>query len=333
MPELVERLQVGKREDLADVIAVVDAKTCPFISMVPKGTELTNALMEWQMDNYPDPAFDGVVDNQDVTVFENLSEGRVGASNYIQIFERKPKVSRLAQNVSDVAGIGKKKEMAKQVAKGLVMIKRDMESAFCSDHDAQADDGAVGYRTRGAGSWITNTAQTVLPVNVNYRTPTGSLNNTAMASLTETLVNDLLESIYDQTGVNKTMILLCGTKLKRRFTEFSIYQPSVSATVGTLRTYNQEGNRKIVASIDFLEGDFGSLELHPSKFLAKDASTAAQARRGYVLDMDMFELRYNTMPNFRPLEDQGGGPRGLIEAIAGLVCKSPLGLGKFYATT
>ena len=38
MAGLVERNQVGKREDLADIISIVDAKKTPFTSMVKKGS-------------------------------------------------------------------------------------------------------------------------------------------------------------------------------------------------------------------------------------------------------------------------------------------------------
>lgn len=334
MPELVERNQVGKREDLSDVISVVDARTTPLTTMAPKGKELVNSLFDWQADKFPEPTFAGVVDNQDVTSFENAAADRAKLSGRIQIFERKPKVSRLAENVSDVAGVGRRKEMARAVAKMTTMVKRDMESAFCSDQDSQEDNGVVGYRTRGLGVWIQNAAQTDLPVNANYRTPAGSINSTALASLTETLVQDVLESVYGETGTIKNMILLCGRKLKRKFTEFTQFQPGVSATVGTLRTYNQDLNgKKIVATVDFFEGDFGSLELHPSEFLAKDQAAAAQQRRGYVLDMELLEIRYNERPNFRSLEDQGGGPRGIVQSIAALSVTNPLGLGKFNATS
>lgn len=332
MSELIERNQVGKREDLADVIHVADARTTPLISMIPKGKEITNPLMQWQADDYPDPSFGGVVDEQDVETFENLSPNRAILSGRVQIFERKPKVSRLA-NTTDVAGIGKKKEFAKQVSKALVLIKRDMESAFCSDQDSRAGTGAVGYRTRGIGSWIASSAQTDLPVDSNYLTPAASIDSTAIASQDEEGVNDVLESIYSETGVAKRMVLLAARKLKRRITQFSIWQPDVSATVSALRTYQQSDNKQIVATIDFLEGDFGSLEIHLSNFLAQDQAAASQIRRGYVLDMDLLELRYNVMPNFRELENKGGGPRGIVEAIAGLVCGSPLALGKFNPTS
>ena len=43
---------------------------------------------------------------------------------------------------------------------------------------------------------------------------------------------------------------------------------------------------------------------------------------------DDIELAYCRRPQFRKLEDQGGGPRGLTDAIVGWKVSTPLGMGK-----
>jgi len=47
----------------------------------------------------------------------------------------------------------------------------------------------------------------------------------------------------------------------------------------------------------------------------------------------LLELRYTNMPEVTELPDAGGGPARLIKAVAGLVAKNPLGLGKFAAAS
>ena len=49
--------------------------------------------------------------------------------------------------------------------------------------------------------------------------------------------------------------------------------------------------------------------------------------------MDLIQILYHTPPQRRELPDLGGGPRELVLAIASLVVKNPLGLGKFAATS
>jgi len=45
MAELFERDQVGKRESLSDVIAMVDSKDTPVASMIPKGKKPGKVLL------------------------------------------------------------------------------------------------------------------------------------------------------------------------------------------------------------------------------------------------------------------------------------------------
>jgi hypothetical protein len=330
--------QTGIRQDLSDLIAVVDAKTCPVISMAKKGAEPINPLTQWQADAFNAatvPA--GVLSNTDVSSsdFVDNAANRVLLSARIQKFREVPSVDDLAQHVSEVAGIGKKKEMARAVSKSLEQMKRSMEAAFCSDQEGVEQSGATPYKTRGLGKWIQNGAQSDLPVNSAYRTPTASINTTATASLTENNIQDMLQSLYEQTGKSQTYSLVCGPALKRQFTAFTRTQFASTNVASAIRVLNQKDSSKIVSSVDIFEGDFGTLELIPSLFLAKDATVnaaAVQNGRGYVLDMDMVELRYNRKPRFQELEDRGGGPRGIVDAICALCVKSPLALGKFAPT-
>jgi len=334
MAKLLETSQVGKREDLRDVISIIDAKKYPLTSMAKKGLAPKNTLVEWQADGYPDPSFDGVLDGEDVTTHENMAEDRVKLSGRVQIFRRSPMVSLLAEEVSDVAGIGQKKELAKAISKALEMLKRDMECAFCSDRDSQAQSGSSPYRTRGLGSWISSSAQTDLPVDERYRTPAASIDATAVGSLGESNLNAVLQSIWDKTGTDKTYQLLCGRTLRSRISTWTNVQTASTNVMSAIRTLTQDADaRKLTSTIDVVEGDFGTVELIASHWLANDNSDSAVRRaRGYVLDMDLVEILYHTAPKRKPLTDQGGGPRELVYAIAALCVKNPLGLGKFNAT-
>jgi hypothetical protein len=98
----------------------------------------------------------------------------------------------------------------------------------------------------------------------------------------------------------------------------------VTGAGGTaIRTFSRDANSDAyIASVDIFEGDFGRIKLHPSLFMP-------DADNGYVLDMELLELRYTNLPEVTELPDAGGGPARLIKAVAGLVVKNPLGLGKF----
>ena len=329
MAALFERSQVGKREDLADFISLVDAKDTPIVSMAPKGNKPNNTLLQWQADSMPAAVTTGSVDGVDVSSYQNLNSGRAVISNYIQVFQRAIRVSPLAVDVSVVAGL--RDELAGMVAKGIKLLKRDMEATVSSNNDAQADDGTNPYLTKALGTWISTSGGSTLQVPSAYRTPSASIATTATASLTETNIQAVLTSIYGQTGTFKEYDGVVGTNLKRAFSNLLFTTTlSSTSTVGVtgaggtaIRTFNRDANSDAyIASVDIFEGDFGRIKLHPSLFMP-------DADNGYVLDMELLELRYTNLPEVTELPDAGGGPARLIKAVAGLVVKNPLGLGKF----
>ena len=171
MAKTMEVAQVGKREDLRDIISLIDARKCPLTTMSNKGMgNPSNTLIEWQVDAYPTPSFAGFLETEDVNSHEDMAALRARLKTRIQIFQRSPMVGRLAER-SDVAGIGKNGEMARAITKSFEMLKRDVESAFGSDHESQVESGLSPYLTRGLGKWIQSSAQTDLPVDSNYLTP------------------------------------------------------------------------------------------------------------------------------------------------------------------
>lgn len=331
MAQLFERNQIGKREDLADYISLVDAKDTPFVSMAPKGSKPGNTYMQWQADNMPSAVSTGTIDGTDVgsNDYQNLNSGRAILANYVQIFRRPVRVSPLSVNVSIVAGL--KDELAGQVAKGITVMKRDMELAFLSTNDGQVDTGSGGvpYLTKGLGTWISTGGGSVPAVPSAFRTPTGSINNASTsANMSETDVQNILTSIWNQTGVQRDYDCFVGSSLKRAFTNLLFTSSTTNAaavgiTATAIRTFNREADSEtFMSSVDVFQGDFGTLRLHPDAFMPAPY-------KGYVVPIDLTEIRYSSLPSVTELPNYGGGPARLIEAVAGLVVKNPLAFGKF----
>lgn len=329
------------REDLADYIAIVDAKSTPFVSMAPKGRDIGNMQFSWQVDNYGAPVLAGVVDGTDVTVASasNPVVNRTRLNNYGQAFRRDLRIGFIAET-QDVAGVTD--ELANGIAKKLVEIKRDMESTFmCTNQAAQADNGSTNaYLTGSLGNWLNSTNASNIGACASgspFLPASGAVDTTASASFTEATAQNVLTAIYGATGTFRDYDCILGTTLKRAFTNLTASGAiqvananSIAAT--SVRTFNQElSTDTFKASIDIFEGDFGRLILHPSTFIGGKNSTSlsAQAYKGYVIPMDMVEVRYAKLPQVKDLPDAGGGPARLVEAIAGLVCKNPSGFGFF----
>jgi len=329
----------GKREELADLIALVDAKDTPVTSMAKKGSKPGNTLFRWQADSLPTPKITGTIDGTDVSAYENyVKDGgtvyRAELSNYVQIFRRAVRVSPLTQDISTVAGV--RDELANNVAKGIQGLKRDMEATICSDNGAQADSGSVPYLTRGLDKWLkaagAGTQDATLPIPSTFQTPTANRSTATTATLSESTVQDVLTGIYTQTGQFRDFDAVVGTSLKRAFTNL-VFTSGTSGSAETrtaVRTFNRDAeSSSYIASVDIFEGDFGKLRLHPSHFL-KVSSGVGNKNVGYVIPFDMMEIRYGgNVASVTALPNAGGGEARLIEAVAGLCVYNPLAFGVF----
>lgn len=323
----------GNREDLLDILSILEPEDTPLLSTLSKTKSPTNIYQEWQVDNLQAPSFAGVLDGADVTSFSNAAVNRARIGNYGQIFRRDWAVSQV-QELSNPAGVSN--EVAASKAKKLREIKRDMESAIGSDNDMQADNGTVPYLTRGLGKWIQNGAQTTNAVPASFRTPSASIDTTATASLTEATFNGVSSSIYQQNGGRRSYTLFAGPSLKSAISNFQ----RVTGSSGTTKTYmvTQDAKENAVdLNVEIYRGDFHDVTVIPTLFngvVSGDTSITDQRKaRGYVIDPELVGIGYMKGLGAEELENQGGGRRGYVDAIISVVVKNPLGLGKFAATS
>lgn len=317
-------------------MVLIEPGDTPIFSMCKKGKEPANVLFQWPVDRYDSPNTDGVLANAAVTTYADKHANRELLSGRVQKVRRAFQVDDFVENVADLAGVGKKQAFNKAAAKSLVELKIDIESVLGSDNDSVAAagnqaSGGTANKTRGLGSWISSSAQadTATAVPAAYRTPAGSINTTAPGSLTESAVIDVLESMFTVRRQRRNYDLVCGTALKKAFSGFIRTQTGSTNVMSSIRTFTQDlESKKIVNVIDIYESDFGTLSLHPSVYLG-GADAASKAARGYVLDMDLVEIRFNRKPNMEKLPVDGAGPRGYVDAIFGVACANPEVLGKF----
>jgi len=326
-----------KREDLSDLLTVVDQRACPFVSAVKRGSAPKNSLLEWPLDSHKTNLVAGATyasgygdhlpkDGADTSTsdFENY-DARKKCQVYIQYSRRFPQVSRLANIVSDVAGVGWKKEMARSVSKALVAHKRDLEATLCSSQDTllETDNAGESYQTRGIGQYIASSTSGntgTLDIPSGFLTPAGSIKSGV--AVQEEVVRDVMNSIYDQTGEAGDFYGLCGTSMKKKLSELTLLVPSRSGNI--VHGNRDVGSRTLTAMVDVIESDFGTVSLHLSTFLEQDARSAGalDATVGqstlFILNLSQFELAFAEETNVRELPDLGGGPRTLIESIFAL---------------
>ena len=350
MAGIVERSQSLKRESLSDLMTLVDKKSTPLMSQVKRGAAPKNSFVEWPLDkhklnlvqtaNYTAGISDNLPqDGADIkdSDFENYDD-RTKCSVYLQYARRVPKVSRLANMVSDVAGVGYKREMSESIAKALKVHKRDIESTLCSSQETAQETSDAPYQTRGLGKWISSDAQATLAVPSDFRTPEKSIVESATSAAKEEDLRGILQSIYDQTGESdKTFFGLCGTNVKKTISEFTLFTPRTNNLVVSNRD-TDEG--RLSAAIDIIDSDFGTITLNLSSFLAQDARDSAgayDAEAGkntlFILNMSQLEACFAEETSVRELPDLGGGPRSIIESVFSLKSYSGgLDHGKYTLT-
>jgi len=340
MPALVESIQVGKREELLNVMTIADAAEKPFTAMVPKGTKPANMEFSWLVDKYDDVDLTGVADGTDTTSFENAGEYRARLYSFAMEKKRDVMVGNQAEDVSTVAAVTS--EYAYGLEKKTEELSRDLEAQLCStlDHVRGTSDKNP-YRLRGLFSWISSTAQTgTYPVDSGYLTPSAAIYSGALTSFDEqTHFQPMLAAQFNQgRKANADYVLLCGSDVKAYVSNnFTRYKGSDTNTYAAIRIFGQnpydnpEGG-KITSNITIYEGDFGIVKLVPSTFLGRDVSATAGQKYAALLDMTMWQLRFHTRPKVTPLPNQGGGPRATIRTILGLACLNPKVAGKIIGS-
>ena len=328
----LERTQgAGGREDLANILANVDAHDTIVTSTCKKGSKPGNTLMSHVCDSFSDAVITGTVDGTDVGAsdYQDGSANRGLVQNYVQIFRRSVRVSTLAQEVSNIAGVGSGGELANSIARAIIEIKRDIEKSVLSGNDAQLDaGGSTPYLTKGLATWISTAGGAVLQVPAAFRTPTASIETTATTSnVTDQTVQNVLSSIFGETGSTKNFVMPVGRTLRRAFTDRltgtrSVTDASNQIAATQVRTFSPQKGKTVTMSVDTFDGDFGIIALANSNFMPA-------ATDGHVLDMSGIELRYGSLPAVTKLPNAGGGEARMVEAIAALIVYNPLAHGKF----
>lgn len=313
------------REDLEDVIRQVTPKATPLLSGADT-IKVTSTKHEWPVDELGDISFSGRRESEDFTDFKNQHESLFRMDNRIQSFPETYNVTLVQQAV---ATAGLSDQIAASKTKAVLRQKIAVESCIGSDNDKQTATAAVNDKMRALGDWIDSSGPS--DVDAKYRTPSGSINATATASLTEALVQGVIGSVYEQTGEqDQVMRLVAGRVLKRAVSDFQ------RASAATYQVTQMAGDKTITLDVRTLDTDAGLIHIIPTNYngrAEKTAPTAASRVRGYLYFPDMLKLGVLIPPFIQELEDQGGGPRGFLDWVVTIVPANMLAFAKFNATS
>ena len=260
---------IGNREDLSDVIYRIDPTDTPFMTACER-EKATAVNHEWQTQALA--AVDtnnAVLEGDDATTDAATPTVRLG--NICQISD---KVARVTGTQRAVEAAGRDDELAYQeMLKGLE-LKRDMESILVGTNQAKVTGGASTARKAASVlSWIkTNTSKGASGVDPAAADGTGSRTDGTQRAFTEANLKTVLQSIWNAGGKPDTIMV--GGFNKQVFSTFT----------GRATPMEDTKAKKIVASVDFYESDFGKLAVTPNRFM--------RARDALVLQTEMWAVAY-----------------------------------------
>jgi hypothetical protein len=314
----------GNREDLTDILSLMEPEMTPFTSMAKK-KKANATFVEWQTDALEEPVFGGVDEGADVTSFENKGKNRARLGNYIQKERRTFAVSDV-QELVNTAGVAS--EFARAQAIAARELKRDVESANCSSQDRQAEGGAgTPSKTRGIFRWLgyNGTAGGNYPSDIPADQQINAYD--ATTPITEALFNDVMQTLYTNNGApGSAYALIPDPTFKQDVTDFT------RASDSTYRVTQSADDKAITFSVNFYDGDFGTVNIHrPSVFLDRTSGSATVSTgKALLVDPSQLSLYMLKAESRSELEDQGGGRRGYCDIIWALGCDAPKAHGFFY---
>lgn len=322
--------------ELGDTIFIAESEKVPFSRLLKRGDKPKQMLATWPVQAYPTRAFGGTLDGTDMTSFTHTNRDALEAYG-MWLRTDGWQVSKLS-NLTATAGVPVGKEKAKQATDDSLIMAQMIERVLLSANDQTAESGGTPYRVRGAFSWLSPSAQTVKPVPAPYRPGSASQYTGAIASLTATLFENLLEQAATEKKGPVNLTGYVGIDLKRKMTDWAVHDSDFSSTNAALQSYNiNASEKKLIRTVDMFQFDSGSVMTFLSWYLACTEGTGETStyspKSGLFVDLDMWELCFHQAPQSYELEDQGGGPRGYHDAVFMLKCLNPLGQCSVYTAS
>jgi hypothetical protein len=305
---------IGNREDLSDMIYRIDPTDTPFMTGVDK-EKASAVLHEWQTQALasPDTANAQLEGDDAVTI---AATPTVRLNNRTQISSKTARVSGTQQAVEHA---GRDDEMAYQeMLKGLE-LKRDIESILVGTNQAKvAGAAATAPKTASILSWIkTNTSKGTAGGAADPTTADGAATRTdgTQIAFTEARLKTVLAACWESGGKPET--IFTGSFNKQVFSTFT----------GRSTPMEQASSKKIVASVDAYESDFGKLKVVANRF--------QRSRDVLVLEMDKWALAHLNGRNMIsiPLAKTGDSERRMVITEYCLVSRNEKASGGVFDNT
>lgn len=304
------------REDLQEAYTMISPEETPFISAI-RQEEASNTLFEWPVVELASLDYTNREAEGEDSPSTDAPNNALRLSNYTQISDKVVKVTQTSQAVD--AAANNVQRLAGQVVLKLKELKRDMEGMLTDNIAAAA--GSSGSARQSAGFVAFLKTNTVFETSGSDPTLSGttegypdaaagaaSEGTGSSALLTEANLNEIIEDIWNEGG--EPSIIMCNGGNKRRIS---------SAFSGNSTRYKDAVDKKLVASIDFYDSDFGELTVVPNRFMRTiNAGSNDDSYSVFVMDPQYAAVAFLDEVQQKPLAETGHSISRLIWAEYGL---------------
>lgn len=242
---------VGRRESLLDVLTMISPTETQLFTGLPK-SRATNTVHSWTTRDLESVGGNAQNEGQDAPADNAGDPSR--PVNVTQIFAKTAKVSNTELAVDRVGG----NRMAEEIRLKLAALKNDIEYALLRGSiasGAASTGGTNARQLKGVKNWVTT-----------------NVSNYSGATLTETVLNDMFESAWNNGGeVNAVYTSMKG---KRRISGF---------TAGATKNV-ETTDRRLVNAVDVYEADAASaVKLFAHRYVTVSGDYGTTATPGFDL--------------------------------------------------
>ena len=278
----------AKREDLLDIITNLDFKEVQLVSGL--GTSTAKAILhQWLTDSLKTPGHNAYVEGVDASYPDRTDPQRL--TNHCQIIRVGFDVSDTERDV-DHAGFNDR--YAYETQKALKEWKQDLEFAIMRG-SLSCGSGSGARQMVGIKNWFAG----------------HNITNQSGVSLSETLLNDRLQDVWDDgTEVNALYLSMYH---KRKVSGF---------TAGSTK-FTESTDRRLVNAVDVYEADAARMvKLFKHRYVKVTGTDYSGANNSDVIgiDEDKFKIAHLRKPFVRELAKTGDSTKGEVVGESTLEC-------------
>jgi hypothetical protein len=318
--------------EVGETIITAQSEKVPFTRLVPRGSAPKQFLATYPNEVLPRRSFQGTADGTDQTGFSKTNRLAIQA-NAMWLRTDGVMASKKAQ-LTATAGVGVKKEFARQKMRDGVILSQMIERQLLSTMDIVLEAGATPDQSRGLLAWLIASLQSTLPVNAQLMPSSAMVHTGTLAALTPAVFEGLLRAMALQKMGPVDLQNFCGIALKSKMSKWTQHDTDVTGETAIQRYNLNASEKKFMQLCDTFEFDAGTVTNILSMFLACEPTTGENTdystRSGAIVDLDMFELCWLQAPQWYDLPDLGGGPRGMHDAVFMLKGLNMMGQGAIY---